>query len=123
MSFGLFGDHELDNTSNHLHGARYTALDEHEKHTLGNEKALNCIAHVAEGSAVSIKVSRRFSTALSFGRKAEDSSNNKAGENSTTSKAMAASAEYAARPEDASSTEEYKECKDAMEQVKVRIEG
>ena len=60
---------------------------------MGNEKVLNCIAHVAESSAVSIKVSLRFSTALAFVRKAEDSSNDKAGENSTTSKAMAASAE------------------------------
>ena len=88
-----FGDHELDNTPNHLHGTRYTALNEHEKHTLSNEKALNCITHVAEGSAVSIKVSCGFSTTLAFRGEADDSSKDKAGENSTTSKAMAASAE------------------------------
>ena len=88
-----FGDHELNDSPDHLHGTRYTALDEKEKHTLSNEKALNCITHVAEGSSVSIKVSCLFSTALAFRGEAEDSCNDKAGENSTTSKAMSASAE------------------------------
>ena len=117
------GHLKLDNTSYYLHGDRYAALDEDHQHALGDESAFDEVTQVAEGCAISIKESFAFSAAFTFIGEAEDACNDDAGEVSTAATAMAASAENAARPEDASSTEHDKECQDAMDQEKVRVEG
>ena len=114
---------KLDNTRNNLHGDGHAALDEDHQHALGDEKAFDCATQVFEGITVSSKDSFAFSAAFTFIGEAEDACNDDAGEVSTATEAMAASAENAARPEDASDTEQDKECHDAMEHEKVRVEG
>ena len=117
-----FSQLELNNSHDTLHGATNCDVDEEKKHSLGNEKALDCITCVFKGCAISIKQTLVFGTTLTLVGEAEDASDDHTGEVRTAAEAMAASTEQAARPENASGSEEDKEGKDAMDQVKEGIE-
>ena len=69
------------NTRDALHQARYSALDEDEKHALGDEKAFDSITRFIEGCAVSIELSAfAIGTHLTMIWESVDASNDNASE-------------------------------------------
>ena len=60
------GKLKLYDSKNSLQGATYRDVNEDQKHSLGDECALDKVAHFLEGRAVSIKQSLVLSTALTL---------------------------------------------------------
>ena len=86
--FSLFKQLKIQQDPHILNWAKNTTVNEDQKHSLGDKKVLDCVAHVAEGRSIFIKQLMALCTALSVGREAEDACDDYAGKVSAAADAM-----------------------------------
>ena len=113
----------MHNNPHALHGDGGANVDEYQKHSLSDKHALDCVTHIGEGSAISIKSTFVLGTALTLVREAEDTSDDYQGEVCAAAEAMSTSTKEAARPKNSSSSAEDKYGENAVDQIKVRVES